>query len=548
MDRYDIMLIALGVLFSAGGIVIAVQAEKLPNSKWRLYYLAPLITGLMLAVMSETDICMISAYAGVLVMLAGIFKNEKKDRIISCVISAVLLLAAVPVCMFSGNYHRIDYAEDFEKGFAKMKAHYVLTEEKQINWQGLHDRYLPRFKSAADNNDAVENYTAWNELCAEFNDLHVAFSAEEDIVRQAEKKAGGNDFGLVIATLSDGKNIAVQTDPTIHSKGIHDGTQIISWNGMTPTEADKLSGFYKMTNFADIENKKFYEGWFAAGTQDETAEVVFIDDEGNQQTITLNSLGRPYADRYHDAYDKVSDGLKAGHMSFTKLNDTTACLRIKTMTFDSASTNKDDHSGMKDEIRDNVLALKEEGIKDIIIDIRCNNGGSGDMVKNIAELFAPEGEHYYVSDAYWDNENKCYVREADGTYKTDGDVMYSGENILGDDGRIILLVSDHSVSASDHLTHVLNDLDNVTVMGFTKPSGSAQGCSAVKLESGMMSYSSSLMLNRDGTIFIDCGTDMISGNNLDIKVPFDEKAVEEIFGRHNDYLMDYALTYLEENK
>lgn len=544
MEKFDITLIALGIVFSIGGIITAVQAEKIRSCKWRLYYLAPLLTGIICAAAGGFDICMISAYIGMIILLAGLFKPEKKVRMISSVTAAVLVITALPVCMFSGKYHYINYEQDFEKGFAKLKAHYVLSEDKEINWEELHDKYLPRFRSAATNNDAAENYTAWTQMCAQFNDLHVCFSADEEVVKEAEEKAAGNDFGLVIATLSDGRTVAIQTDDTLKSKGIHDGTEIISWNGKKPSEADKDSDYYYMKPFADIDNKRFYEGWFAAGTGGDTAEVVYIDDDGNEQAITLSSLGRPYIDRYKDAYNKVSDGLEAGHMSFTKLNDTTACLRIKMMKYDSASENKDDHSNMKNEIRDSVLQLKEEGIKDIIIDIRCNSGGSGDMVLNIAELFAPEGEHYYVTDAYWDKETQSYVKQQDGTYKTDGDIMYSGENILGDDGRIVLLVCDQSVSASDHLTHVLNDLDNVTVIGFTEPSGSAQGCSMLSLESGMMTYSSSLMLNRDGSIFIDSGTDMQSGNGVDIKVPFDEKAINEIFAENKDYLMDYALEYL----
>ena len=200
---------------------------------------------------------------------------------------------------------------------------------------------------------------------------------------------------------------------------------------------------------------------------------------------------------------------------------------------------------MQQELRESILKLKEEGVRDIVIDIRENNGGSGSMVKAIAQLFAPEGNHYYISDAYWDHDSRSYVKEADGSWKIDSDICFDGENILGDDGKIVLLVTAHSVSAADHLTHVMNDFENTTVMGFTEPSGSAQGVSPIILDSGYFCYSSSLMLNRDGTIFVDSGTDCQSGNTLDIRIPYDEQALHALFDEHKDYLMEQALDLLK---
>ena len=52
------------------------------------------------------------------------------------------------------------------------------------------------------------------------------------------------------------------------------------------------------------------------------------------------------------------------------------------------------------------------------------------------------------------------------------------------------------------------------------------------------------MLDRDGSIFIDAGTDKHSTDDIDIKVPFDDKAIHAIFDEDKDYLLDLALERL----
>ena len=54
------------------------------------------------------------------------------------------------------------------------------------------------------------------------------------------------------------------------------------------------------------------------------------------------------------------------------------------------------------------------------------------------------------------------------------------------------------------------------------------------------------MLNKDGTVYINCGTDYNADDDAEVIVPFDEKAFREIFDEDNDYLMDTAVKYLEE--
>ncbi|MBO4867374.1 MAG: peptidase S41 [Ruminococcus sp.] len=544
LETLDIVMLVLLPLLSGALWYMAGYADRVKNSKWRLLWLVPVASCFLIVYVSGLEKLLIPAYLGSAVTAVGLFIPERKTRRAASVASWVLVLISLPLCLFSKTYRSVDYVRDFNEGFESMKAHYVLAEHKEVDWDALYEKYLPEFEAANKEHDKVANEIAWYKFCAEFNDLHVNFGSDEKTRDAAYTRVSGNDYGLVICTLADGRTVAIEADESLSENGIRNGTEIISWNGMTPAEADELNELKQMYPFADKENEKFYEGFFAAGTGGDNVEVVIKDESGAEKTVELTELSGDYYSRVKEAFKKIKGGMNVGHMTVTKINDTTACLRIKLMQFDSLSE-KDNHKQMKQELCDNIREMKNQGVRDIIIDIRENGGGSGTMVKAIGEVFAPEGEHYYVSDAYFDHDKKCYVNEGDGKWKTVGDVTVKGENILGDDGRIVLLVGSDSVSAADHLTKLMSGFENTTVMGFTGPSGSAQGVSPISLKSGTFSYSSSLMLNKDGTIFIDCGTDMQADDDAEVIIPFDENALHAIFDDGNDYLMDKAVEYLD---
>ncbi len=545
MERNDIILIAVEAVICAALCFAAGVAEKWHSSKIRLLWLIPAALCIMITMCTGAEPLLAGVYIACAAASAGFFTEKLRTRRIACAAAAVLALIAVPMCLLGSNYRsRIHYVKDFDLAFRSMKEHYALSKHKNIDWNALYEKYMPQFREAEDLHDDEAGYMAWARFCAEFHDGHVYFAADKDTMENAQKNALGNDHGIVIMTRSDGKTVAVNVDPSLFSRGIRNGTEIISWNVMAPAEADKLSEYYYIQSFSDKDNRKFYEGILAAGTGGDNAEVVYRDSNGTERTITLPKLASPYSDRYEKACDTVERGLECANMHIEKLNDTVICLRIKFMNYDLVSGQKENFSEMADSIREEVTKYRSEGVRDIIIDIRSNGGGSGGMVKALASLFAPEGEHYFASDALWDSENNCYARDENGNYITDGDNMFSGENILGDSGRVILLVNAYSASASDHLAKVMSRLDNTTVIGFTGTCGIGQGICKKHLESGELSFSSSVLLNRDGSIFMDAGTDDQSEAELDVMVPFDEEAIAALFDRDEDYLLDRALEML----
>lgn len=542
MIQNDIILLAAELVLSVGLFVLAGIAAKFISPKWRLCYAAPALFCIVMLAAGGFEKYMLGVYIGAVLMLAGFFSDKAGLRRISSAAAALGAVFSLTLCISAKDYRATDYAADFEKGFRIMSEHYVLAQHKGIDWDALYEEYLPKFKHAAANNDELENLTTWWEFCAEFKDGHVGYISDDDSLQEkAEKALAGNDYGLSMMTLSSGQTAAVNVDETLAELGIHNGTIILTWDGEKPENLAERSLFFTHSQFADNENREFYRAVFAAGVGGESVTVRFVDDSGAEQTAVLQKLGN-YRERLCDTLETVNQGLKAGHMTWTELDEKTVCLRIKTMAYDGRSSKSQDFSDMRWEIEQKLWEYNDRGFDKLILDLRSNGGGSGIMVRTIAEILAPAGEHYYCTDGKWDDDTKSYVTDDSGKFVPDRDNLYKGDDMWqGKD--IVILVNSDSASASDHLVKVMRGFDNVTVMGFTKSNGSAQGVGSVALESGMLGFSSSLVLNRDGSVMVDAGTDGISGSDVDVRVPFDKEAVRVLFDEEEDYIMKCAMDF-----
>lgn len=542
----DIILIAVELLLCIILYIIAGAAEKYVTNKWRVCYFIPIVIALVFITVSGFEPLMLGVYFGSILMLVGFLKDSKIIRRIVSVISAVAVFTALPLCADNINYRGIDYAADFNKAFDAMKKHYVLAEHKNIDWEALYEEYLPKFEAVSKSNDEVENYIVWAEFCSEFKDGHVAFAPKEyeSVTEKAYKRIFGNDYGLSLMALDDGKIVAVNVEEESEAAlaGIHNGTVITAWDGKDPVELGDEYVKYASPVFADYENEMFYRAAFGAGSGGESVTVSYLDDEGTARESVLKKIG-PYYNRLKSTLEILTSGLNTGHLTWTEVNEDTVVFRIKMMMFDSSSMTSGEHSALKSAIYTAVEEYKAAGFKNIILDLRGNGGGSGLMVKAISQVFAPEGTHLYCYDGLWSDKDAEYLKDDNGRFLKGEERTYSGEGIWGDN-PIVILVNSNSISAADHTVKVLGGLDNVTVMGLTKSNGSAQGIGGVTLESGMLQFSSSLMLDENGDIFIDSGSDYKSGNELEVKIPFDEEAVKSLFDYHEDYVLNKALEYL----
>lgn len=545
MILYDKILIAVVLVGAILLYILAGMAEKYVSSKWRALYCVPAVAGMLFLGAKGFEISMLGAYMGTLLMLAGFIKDNVEVRKYTCVGAFVLALVTIPVCMFNKGYRSVDYVQDFKDGVECMKEHYILTEHKGVDFDALYEKYLPMFEEANKEHDPVANFIAWACFCAETHDGHNYFMPKnEDVIEEAYKKACGNDYGFSLMTLADGAIVAVNVEDSDFFKaaGIQNGTVVTSWDGRDILEVARESLIFRMSTYADKDNEAFELALYAAGTGGDSVKITYLDDAGVEKELELPKIG-DYYDRVKETREIIHRGVETGHMMWAEVSDEAVALRVKFMQYDSEASKTENYSGMQQEIRDKAVEYQAAGKTHLILDLRSNGGGSGQMVKAIASLFALPGEYYYCNDGLWDDKAEGYVKDANGNYVPGKEHTFQGENIWN--GPITLLVNQNSASASDHLTMVMQGMENVTVMGFTEPNGSGQGLNGINLESGDLHFSSALMMNRNGDVYIDSGVDRESGNQVDIVIPFDAEAVRVLFEEDGDYVLKKCLEYYE---
>ncbi len=557
MYYYDIFSVCLGTVLCVLCFFFSGYAAKNLKPAFRLMYFLPAVAVLAVASTIGTDKSMIPVYTGAVICALGFFRDKLSFRRLVSLVSALCTLAAVPVCLLYKGYRSPDYSKEFDEIIRVFRQRYILSEWKGIDYDELYAKYKPMFEKAQKDHDEFANYAAMKAFLSEFHDGHVGFSYMNEYSSEEYaivSKLYGEDHGLVLMNLEDGRTVAVQVDKALAEKGIRNGTIITLWNGKPVEEAaaevpvyGNLSDGYMM-NTADADNRYFYRSTLLAGTGGDSVEVGYIADDGSEQTTMLASSGDYYL-RLNAAMKRLDSGIEGANFSWSKVKGSIPVLRIKSMFFDSKSdAGEIKYSGksyveMKESIRRNINEAKESGMNELIIDLRNNSGGSGNLIRAIAEVLGTEGEHLYNYNGVWDRTNRRYLTDSEGKFLLGKKNTFESEGIL-DDGRIVILVNAGSISAADHLVHVMSQMDNVTIMGFTKPNGSGQGVTSIELEKYYIYMSGAMMLDEDGTPFVDSGKDGISGNSLDIRVPFDEEALDAVFNKDEDYLLAKAVEFL----
>lgn len=541
MQYSDVIYIILELISVLLLFLLAGYASKALNSKWRLCYLLPAIVTMFVTAFMGVEQSLFLAYLGTVLVMAGFFKEKEQLRKGTALLAGVLLLVSIPICLFNPAYRAADYTKDFKETFATLKEHYILSEHKEIDWDGLYQKYLPMMEEADRSHNEVEAVIVWKKFSHAFHDGHVSFSANEEVEEKVSDRVFGNDYGLSLMTLDNQKTVAVNVDKDseAYRAGIRNGTEVTAWDGRT-IEEGKQGLTYELTGFANVENEAFYDTLLVAGVGREQVEVSFLDERGTQQTVTLSRRGA-YTDRLKQTLSIINQSVEGDNLSWSEPDNNTVCLKLREMMYDSSSYQNGDHSKMKEELRKKLEEYKAAGKNKLILDLRSNGGGSPQFILALAELLAPKGEHTFIYDGVWDEKAGNYaIDKASGRYKTGKCFTYTGEDLL-EGGRIIVLVNGETISAGDHLVKLLSEYDNVKIAGFTPSNGSAQGVRGISLGYGQLTFSAVPCLNEDGSIFIDSDASRVSDMPLDLKIPFDENAVKALFDEGKDYIMEYVV-------
>lgn len=588
MDRITLLLALFIILYFIGMAVWHAIIKKKDGSVklWRILSVVPLTLCAVHFVFSsfsgniELSVnVFFPFYIGALAIALWQFAANTK---ILYRVSSVIVGAATAVGLVFGSFNmtvnydmvhlcnssKESYVESFDKIVADMKEHYVQNEWKEIDYEKIASVIRPKVEIAEKNNDPVAYYKAIYEYISMFHDGHIWIAPLDadgsTISSQAHKELAGNDYGFSLFSIDTGETIAVMVEEGSEANklGINNGTVITKWNG---TEIDKAISEADciLASSAPVKaNEDMVKPIYFAGMGGETIEVCFIDENGNEKSATIRSMGyydkrlnkaiQRFFNQYEfdsEAFAKMTveereaafEALKAANENFRSemLTDNCGYLAITIEEYDTIGDVIAEIKGEYPEITELVNAkledLKARGMTKLVLDLRNNGGGYPIIMCEVVSLFTND-EIDMGTDAL----------------KINGEYTILAERSVKADGRwadlpVVVLTNSQCGSSGDGFVYALSRCPNVTTMGITCSEGIYQsvGGYVVLPDSNLyLHYPVYYSLDKNGDLMIDTKADRLTRIPLDEYIPVTKEAALTIFRDNNcDYEAEYAVNY-----
>ena len=193
-------------------------------------------------------------------------------------------------------------------------------------------------------------------------------------------------------------------------------------------------------------------GTFNSTLDNSSNTFTYKDLDGNTNTFTI-SKGEIQAKSvvksavYTNAeFAGLSAGQKVGYMFYVSFN-----------------------SSMQNEITQTIKSFKDEGITDLIVDLRYNGGGDLSVCSNFADLLAPASA-----------DNKVFLKLKHNSKYSSYDELSSSKYIIARStnslnlSRVFFITGEGTASASESLMNGLKPFTEVKIVGDTtygKPNG-----------------------------------------------------------------------------
>ncbi len=130
------------------------------------------------------------------------------------------------------DFSKMQYSQAFEELYSRVSLEYPFTQEKQIDWDSLHDEFLPQIDRVQSDK---EFYSLMRSFSYRIPDGHVNLSLDPELFYASY----GGGYGITLERLSDQRVIVkhiVPNGPADRAR-ILAGAEIASWNGEPINEA-----------------------------------------------------------------------------------------------------------------------------------------------------------------------------------------------------------------------------------------------------------------------------------------------------------------------
>jgi C-terminal processing protease CtpA/Prc len=350
------------------------------------------------------------------------------------------------------DYSDLSYEEAFDAMFEKASREYPFTEDKGIYWDALYDEFAPR---VADARNAEDFYRAILDFTWAIPDGHIGGVFNRDVFFAEQ----GGSFGMILAELSDGRVIVTDVLPNLPAAaaGLEVGAEIIEWDGKPVGQAiDQVQPYFGPFS---TEHRKHVEQvvFLTRVPPGERVSVTFQNPDVSQpEEITMVAeleidsllLALPYLAADEFALPVQGEVLDAPGLGYIEVTTFAADYKLTT--------------GLWEHYIDQMI---ENGIPGLIIDLRLNSGGSGNLAFDFASYFFDEEVTL---------SQRLYFNDLTETFEPEGipDRIIPGPALY--EGPIAVLVGPYCVSACEGFANALAHGGRSIVVGHF-PSAGAYG-------------------------------------------------------------------------
>jgi C-terminal processing protease CtpA/Prc len=378
----------------------------------------------------------------------------------------------------------LSFLEAFDALVADLRVRYAFNEYKEIDWDAIVAEVRPLVEEAEEDEDATAFNLAMMRFAVMLGDGHVGVGMSEGALAAVAERYGGG-LGLTIGETDEGDVIvaAVAPDSPADEAGIEPGAEIVEWDGEPTGEAlDDVELLFSESSPHGLRLQQL-----ALLPRLEVGEEVELDvqNPGDRRSDSVELEAVEDVVGLYEALWPAQANPAELPVTAGVLPSGVGYLRVNTFF--------DDVDLMFDSWEWAMTRMVELDVPALVIDVRGNGGGWGQMALTFAGSFTDE--RFVLAEDF--------VAGADGEMQPAGRAVVEPAALQWEK-PVAVLIDNGCASACEIFAAAMAPNPAVEIVGQTPTAGVEAGVVPWALPGGISFQASIyLMLDNDGEVFLE---------------------------------------------